>query len=499
MNKILTQNDLLPIKGLLEGGDCAVQSLATVRDWQAEPIALGGASGCTDDFPLHALGCKGSKAAAAIRESSQAPRGLCGQAVLCAMSTSVSSWGQVEAIHGNATPMALFLITVAQSGERKTAVDGAAQLGIKAFEKQLEKTLQERRSLDRDSKETQCGDEAVSEIVVGDPTYEGLLGNMARGPGVACLSNDDAAGFFGGHSMGRDQRQKTIAGLSQIWSGSDIKRPRAHGRDTSVSGVPLTMSLMFQPYLIGQVYGDREMVEQGILPRVLPCFPKSTMGTRFFKASAREAQEVVRSFAESVLATLHEVRALKALRVPVEDPFAPPCAVLPLSQSARRVLVDFYNEIEAELGDGGKFEKTRGFASRSIENATRIAAVVTLFDDTGAAEVTEAAARSSCDLMRFYLAEFSALLRLGRSERDDSEAGQLGAWLAGRYGAGGYGHDKDISQFGPPAFRKKADRQVALQRLVSQHWIRMLPPGAVVDGTKRAEAFQVHPNIDRVL
>ncbi|MFG6515798.1 DUF3987 domain-containing protein [Sulfitobacter sp. TB366] len=351
----------------------------------------------------------------------------------------------------------------------------------------------------RDSKETAVDDDAVSEIVVGDPTYEGLLGNMARGPGMACLSNDDAAGFFGGHAMGRDQRQKTIAGLSQIWSGSDIKRPRAHGRDTSVSGVPLTMSLMFQPYLIGQVYGDREMVEQGILPRVLPCFPKSTMGTRFFKHSDPKAGQAVRTFAESVLATLHQARAQKEAQKQSDDPFAPTCKVLPLSESARAMLVNFYNEVEAELGAAGKFEKIRGFASRSIENATRIAGVVTLFDDITASEVSESAARSSCELMRFYLAEFAALLRIGRSERDHSEAGQLGAWLVSRYGAGGCGHDKDISQFAPPMFRKKGDRQAAMQTLQSLGWIRMLPKGTVVDGAKRNEAFQLHPDIAEVL
>ncbi|KRS16690.1 hypothetical protein XM52_17515 [Roseovarius indicus] len=415
------------------------------------------------------------------------------------MSTAVSRWGKVEAIHGNATPMALYLITIAQSGERKTAVDSDAQMGIKAFERELQRSIQDRRALEQEGANSDDADDEVSEIVVSDPTYEGLLGVMVRGPGVACLSNDDAAGFFGGHSMSRDQRQKTIAGLSQIWSGSDIKRPRAHGRDTSVAGVPLTMSLMFQPYLIGQVYGDREMVEQGILPRVLPCFPRSTMGARFFQDINHEARMAIRRFAESSLETLQDLHSRQGLCLPSDDPFAPDSAVLPLSTEARSVLIGFYNSVEADLGDGGRFEKIRGFASRSIENATRIAAIVTLFDDIEATEVTEPAARSACDLMRFYLTQFSALLKLGRSERNNCEAGLLGAWMASKYGAGGCGHDKDVSQFAPPMFRKKGDRQDAMQTLVAHRWIEMLPPGTVVDGSKRNEAFRVHPDISSVL
>ncbi|WP_171183783.1 DUF3987 domain-containing protein [Ruegeria sp. HKCCC2117] len=493
MNKPLKSNALLSNTEAaipLSAANCEEPLLRPIP-----PIPLGGTVGRTSVFPVDALGAFGSEAAKNLHDYIQAPMALCAQAVICAMSTTVSSWGHVKAIYGSSLPISVYLITVAQSGERKTAVDSLAQLGIKAYERevlQLAKSAEVEDSLVGE-------DLPESDILVNDPTYEGLLGIMSRGQGFACLSNDDAAGFLGGNSMNKENRQKTIAGLSQIWSGSDVKRPRAHGRDTCISNVPLTMSLMFQPYLIGQVYGDREMVEQGILPRVLPCYPESTMGKRLFAEVKPEKEEKVRAFATRVFDTLQELRTLRACCTTPSDRFSSGVPTLPLSTEARVVLIDFYNEIEVQLGIGGKFEAIRGFAGRATENATRLAAIITLFDDIQSTEVSEIAALSACNLMRFYLDEFAFLLRLGKSERDNSSAGDLGKWMARRYGAGGTGYDKDVSQFAPAAFRKKGDRQLAIQTLVDHHWIELLPAGTFVDGAKRKEAFRVSPLIANVL
>jgi len=464
------------------------------------PQPMGGSQGRSAVFPIDALGKQGSRTVRALCDHIQAPAGLCAQAVLSAMSTTVSSWGKVEAIHGDTAPLSTYSITVAQSGERKTAVDSLVQRGIKAFERKLEHELGERHSAQsKASDHSEKDSDHSNGVLVNDPTYEGLLSTMANGPGFACLSNDDAAGFFGGHAMSRDQRQKTIAGLSQIWSGSDVKRPRAHGKDTVISEIPLTMSLMFQPYLIGDVYGDREMVEQGILPRVLPCFPVSTMGTRFFKETGVETKQVIEDFGRGVFSKLEQITKMRKTRKAPTDFFASPASVLRLSTAARGELIDFYNEVEAQLARGGKYEQIRGFATRSIENATRLAGIISLFDDTSTEEVSLHAAQSARSLMNFYLDEFSFLLKLGKTEKDDSQAGQLGAWMARQYGANGIGHDKDVSQYAPSAFRKKGDRQAAMASLVDHGWIEMLPPGEVVDGVKRQEAFRISPRIGEVL
>lgn len=348
----------------------------TGNNWPDAPFpqALGGVAGREAPFPLSALGREGSKVAGAFRELFQAPDGLCGQAVISAMSATVSGWGNVQTIHGAHMPMAVYLATVAQSGERKSAVDGAEQTGIKVFETQLRGTLEERRAMMDD--ESAAKDNNSADIIVNDPTWEGLLRTMSNGPGFCSLNNDDAAGFFGGRAMSRDQRQKTIAGLSQIWSGGDVRRARVHGQDQFITGVPLTMSLMFQRYLIPSVFEDLELVEQGLLARVLPCFPPSTMGTRFFKEPSGDAARSIEDFARRTFERFENVSLIRELRSKPKDIFAPQLPALVLSSKARAALIDFFSEVEAELRPEGRYASITGFANRAVENATRLAAII---------------------------------------------------------------------------------------------------------------------------
>lgn len=109
--------------------------------------------------------------------------------------------------------------------------------------------------------------------------------------------------------------------------------------------------------------------------------------------------------------------------------------------------------------------------------------------------MSETAATSGRELMSFYLEEFRFLLALGRSQKDLSRVGELGTWIARQYGAGSIGYDQHVSQHGPSEFRKKGDRQQAMRTLLDHGWIKMLPKCSIIDGSKRAEAFVVNPNI----
>ena len=495
-----------PQDALLSGAQFADETFGTVGPkmngansaTEMEPIPLNEHAGRTSDFPIHCLGKFGKNMTLALQDLTQAPVALCAQGVLSAMSTSVSGWGQVEAIHGLSHPLAIYLALAAQSGERKSAVDGLVQMGIRVFEKEIAEKLGLAETEDTDA-EISAGDNPEPDIIVSEPTYEGLLRVLARGPGFGCLSNDDAAGFFGGHAMSRENRQKMIAGLSQLWSGSTIKRPRMHGQDTSVSGIPLTICLMFQPYLVSSIFDDIEMNEQGILARVLPSYPVSTMGTRFFRHPNPASNDIIEAFARRCHEVLRQIWLHKTSRAPQTDPFKPSFPILRLSEDARAVLIELHDDIEAGLAPGGRYSQVRAFANRAVENATRLAGIITLFDDLEAPAVSKVAAEAGAELARFYIEEFSYLRVQAKISKDHGAAGQLGAWMAKEYGPGGIGHDKHVSQFGPQAFRKAGDRKPALDLLAAHRWIEFLPPGTVVDGSKRQTAFRVSHRIEEVV
>ena len=74
------------------------------------------------EFPIEAFTGNARAAVDAVCELTQAPLSMCCQGILAAMSTSCSMFGDVNSITGSVMPMAVFLMTIAKSGERKSAV-----------------------------------------------------------------------------------------------------------------------------------------------------------------------------------------------------------------------------------------------------------------------------------------------------------------------------------------------------------------------------------------
>ncbi len=438
----------------------------------------GEINGLDIPFPVAALGKTASAAVLAVGECSQAPIALCAQTVLGVMSAVASMYGDVETIQGRAMPIAVFLMTVAKSGERKSEAHTLASNGIKAFEADLSDVLAEGAS---------------AEISFSEPTYEGLLDRLERGPGVGFLNNDDAAGFFGSHAMSKEQRAKTISGLCQLFSGQSINRPRATKVSKPLSGVPLTLHLMFQPYLVNEVFGNRELCEQGILPRTLPAFPRSTMGTRKFSGRKTGANQAITGFNRHCFDLLEDLFAAKEAWLGVDDRLAHPRRILALSDAAAAHLADFYNEIESEIGAGGALNRIASFATRATENATRLAAIMTVFDSPDATEVSLEAAQSGTELARFYIATVQGLIGFADAGNGLGESAALAKWLTSRVQPGQLFYSQWLLQNAPARFRTKEAIAPAIAALVERGWLIPQPVGTVVDGAPRKQAFCLHP------
>src|SRR5690606_21739796 len=78
-------------------------------------------------------------AAESLRRVIQAPDAVCGASVLAAASLAAQALADVE-IDGRTLPLSLWLLTVAESGERKSAVDGEAMRAARDYEKELAKS-----------------------------------------------------------------------------------------------------------------------------------------------------------------------------------------------------------------------------------------------------------------------------------------------------------------------------------------------------------------------
>lgn len=103
-----------------------------------EPLPLRRALPPAEPFPLAALGPVLEQAARAIMDRVQCPDAIAAQSVLGAASLAAQAHADVIIpATGHARPLSLFLVTVAASGERKSAADSEALEPLRRREEAL--------------------------------------------------------------------------------------------------------------------------------------------------------------------------------------------------------------------------------------------------------------------------------------------------------------------------------------------------------------------------
>ena len=76
-----------------------------------------------DPFPISALSGPLEEAALAIQQKIQAPLAMCAQSVLAAATLAAQGHVDIVLPHGQVRPVSGDFLTIAESGERKTACD----------------------------------------------------------------------------------------------------------------------------------------------------------------------------------------------------------------------------------------------------------------------------------------------------------------------------------------------------------------------------------------
>lgn len=475
-------------------------------------------------YPIEALGAL-RDATEAAQDKSQAPIALAAQSALSIASLAVQSFADVETLGGPA-PLSLFCLTVADSGERKSATDKLLMKGWRDYEQ--EQTAQYSDELkqwknssaiwEADHKlamkpfNTGKGDRdaaladlaALGErpappiapnLAATEPTLEGLHKLYMVGQPSLGLFSDEGGQFLGGHSMNSENRLKTIAGLSDLWGGSAINRTRSGDGTVTLYGRRLAAHLMIQPIVATPFLSDPVASGQGFLARFLITHPPSAIGSRQYREAKPESEIALSAFAETLKAVL------SAPKLTADgDPRHLKPRHLPLSQGAKNLLKAFYNSIEAEQGRGGDLADVTAFASKAAEQAARIAGVLTLWDKLDAQEVATEAMADGIKLSQFYLAEAKRLSDAATISEATEKAEKLRRWLLDSWPdiAAKAGHSvnhitpRDVMQRIPTrALRESKEAKAALTFLENHGWVQRLSKGTIVNGAPRSEAFLI--------
>lgn len=467
-------------------------------------------------YPVKALGPL-KDAVEAVADISQAPIAIAAQSALSVASLAVQGFADVETLGGDA-PCSLFCLTIAESGERKSTCDRLLMRGLRdherdraeafteeqaawwlesqLWESKAKKLMAEAAGRGKDSAKAAAAEADLRKMGAAprepihpnmtamDPTFEGLAKLYEKGRPALGLFTDEGGGFVGGHAMNPENKLKTMAGLSRLWNGEPIDRTRAGDGAKTYRGRRLAAHIMVQPIAARPLLSDPQANGQGFLARFLMTEPPSLIGTRLRRGHSPASDLAVNAFAVKLRANLEA--PLPTSANPQE--LTPPRLIL--SPQARELLWRFHGVVEASQAQGGPMEHVRAFASKAVEQAARIAGVLTLWADLDAPEVTAQAMASGVALADFYLSEAKRLAETGAVSAKTEQAGALLRWLLESWQSD-FITPRDVVQRGPNRIRETATVREAMATLERHGWLFRLPEGAEVEGAAKREAYRI--------
>lgn len=468
-----------------------------------------------EPYPLAALGPTLASVAESLRRVIQAPDAVCGASVLAAASLAAQGLANVEREPGHDYPLSLWFLTVANSGERKSAVDAEALKAARAWEKELtaiheaeqhaHAALLAEWEARRDAAKAQAkkakGEGLASllqdlgpappapltpRVLVADFTAEGLAKLLVAGfPSVGAFT-DEAALVFGGHGFTNETAMRTAGTLSKLWDNGTLDRVRASEGAVKLYGRRLALHLLAQPVIAERALSDDVLSGQGFLARCLLAWPESTAGSRPYLAESLSSDVGLIRYSAR-LAALH--REPLPLAQDTRQELQP--RILRLSPDAKALWVRFHDGIEAAMKPGARFATVQAWASKSPEQALRIAGVLTLVDNPHAQHVDADTIERAAELALWHLNEAARLAGTAELSREVRDAEALLNWCheTGR----ALLYSTDALNKGPARIREREPFTQAAGELVRAGWAEPVEGGAVVDGKHRRHVWRIVP------
>ena len=453
-------NDMAALLGLEAVTKVIHGALATEQEdnngWP-EPLPLT-AKIDPEPYPLDALPETLRAAVEEVLAFTKAPIPLVASSALAALSLAVQAHADVKRAEKLQGPTGLFLLTVAESGERKSTCDGffmqvirdyetnqaetakpllkehkaamevweAKRGGIKEKTRQLSKAgkpAREQEEALRDLEHDKPEPPRVPRLIYGDATPEALKWNLAKGWPSGGVVSSEAGLVFGAHGMGKDSVMRNLATLNQLWDGVDIATERRTTESFTVRGARLTIALQVQEATLRSFFDRSGGLARGtgFLARFLLAWPESTQGHRPF-TEPPESWPALARFNQRIAGILQQ-------DAPIDEDGALSPPVLPLAVDTKAAWVMFHDAIESELRSGGELYDVRDVASKTADNAARIASLFQIFEHGGGGAVGLAAFEGASRIAAWHLHEARRFYGELALPEEQANAVRLDSWL----------------------------------------------------------------------
>lgn len=465
---------------------------------------LNNSPAVTDDYPAYYLPPLILDAVNDVRRLTQASTPLIAASALCALATACQGLADVKrpGLPG-VTPLSLYFLTLADSGERKTAADGFFFEPIRRLEKTMRQQYAEcsanfesdkkiwlakirglQRRLEKESqagRNTTAVEEELSQLMKAAPTLPvrmrfmlsditpaALISELSLNPCTAVLHSNEAADLIKGRTM------NNLPMFNRAWDGQTLDMDRKDQADSQwVEGARLSTGFAVQPhaleFLCGK--GGNYAREVGYLARTLVAFPNSTAGQRFVDESDNSD-----SLPSGILTFQSQVHQL-LLKAVERHHNGEARRVLTFEPQAKHRLVAFFNQIESKLNPQfGRLSPIKDFAAKAAEHAARMAAIFEMAQGN-AQTISEDSMQRALAIIKWYLWEFDRLFAKSPEEKNiEKHAEKILAWMRSKSPLAGFSAPRtftrrEIQQSGPRP-RDPESVSLVLQYLLNQGHIQ---------------------------
>lgn len=438
----------------------------------------------------------------------QSPVALVACSALSALSVAAQGLANVRRDHQLVGPVSLYLLAVAESGERKTTCDrifgaplrawerdravacapaiAAREAAVASAEAKRAGLLEAIKRKRRDMQETVEEDAALEELAIqapatvplprllyADATPEALAHALATGWPSAAVLSAEAGAVLGAHGMGYEAILRNLALINVFWDGGEIAVDRRSKSSFQLKDRRLTFSVMVQPEAWRGFMARAGALPRGMgfVARFLIAWPASTQGQRLYRPAPTEMRAVdlfnrrIRELLDMPLNT----DANGGLVLPVLD----------LSPGAHAAWVQAHDTIERQLGSDGTYAPIRDVAAKAAENIARLAALMHLLEHGPVGTIGRGCVDSATRLVLWHLQEAHRLLGDLDAPPALSAAIRFDAWLRSEAQRTGDGRipTTRVYRFGPGCVRDNKDMKEALMVLAEHGRARLEEDG----------------------
>lgn len=435
-------------------------------------------------YPVDALPAIIRNAVYAIAEKVKAPTALAGQCVIGAAVYLALTRADAEDATGGQMPINIAMLSLADSGDRKSSCHKLAFLPIHNRE---EKTVTDFQNMLRKYEESEAGlsgkelkafrehnpPPADLATIYSDATFEPLAGDFIRGKSVVFVDTSEGAQVLGGHALKSETSTATVGGMITLLDDGSVSRKRSRGNAEGSGSAyhrRYAIHMLAQDAAVKEALRDPLLRGQGFLPRFLLTAPASLKGQRMLTWDEYEKQRQrgnddkrLKQYWARISELLTTEEYIDAETGEVKPP------VLNLTLEAHRLWLDLYNQTERESHRYGELGDVGAFASRVGDHARKLATAFAVFEKLD--HVDADCMRSAVALAKHSIAEWLRYTEGATVDKDLQDAATVIDWLTAPERAHKWA-EFTRDQFGKSGFkpfRPAAKRDAVLATLVQNH------------------------------